>query len=98
MTQKSHVVNRAQGASKDTKDVAVDNANAVGETVSRVVSDAMEAVREKGMDLLDGGRAAAAEVGEQISDHVKEHASSSLLIAAFVGFLIGLLLCRRSND
>jgi ElaB/YqjD/DUF883 family membrane-anchored ribosome-binding protein len=98
MTQTSHIVNRVQHAGKDTEDVAVDNAQAVGETISRVARDAMDAAREKGTDLLDGGRAAAAEIGEQVSDHVKEHAGSSLLIAAFVGFLIGLLFSRRSND
>jgi ElaB/YqjD/DUF883 family membrane-anchored ribosome-binding protein len=98
MTQKSHAVNRAQGASKEIKGIAVDNAKAVGETVSRVVSDAMEVAREKGADWMEGGRAAAEEIGEQVSDHVKEHAGSSLLIAALVGFLIGLLFCHRSND
>jgi ElaB/YqjD/DUF883 family membrane-anchored ribosome-binding protein len=98
MSHNSGSVNRLKDAAEETQDAAAANAEAAGDVVTRVASDALDVAREKGTDLWEGGRAAAAEVGEQISHHVKKHAGSSLLIAAFVGFLMGIMLLRRSND
>jgi ElaB/YqjD/DUF883 family membrane-anchored ribosome-binding protein len=97
-SHKSHAVNRVHDTVREMKDTAVENAESTADTVKRVASDTADAVRERAADLMDHGKAKASEAADQVVDHVKEHTGSSLLIAAGIGFLLGLVLLRRRDD
>jgi ElaB/YqjD/DUF883 family membrane-anchored ribosome-binding protein len=80
------------------KDTAADSAETAVDTVKRVASETADAVRERASDMMEDGRARASDAADQVLDHVKEHAGSSLLIAAGIGFLLGIIFLGRRND
>lgn len=67
----------------------------LGGATKRVVTDGADALRETASEYLDEGYAKAREAGERVQTHVREQPTKSLLIAAGVGFLFGLLWLRR---
>jgi len=56
-------------------------------------SVAKEAAQEKWVDLKDG----AVELEGRVENRIREHPVQSVLIAAGVGLLIGLLVSRRNH-
>jgi ElaB/YqjD/DUF883 family membrane-anchored ribosome-binding protein len=93
MSQKSRAVNRVH----EMTDTAADGAETVADTVKRVASDTADAVRERASDMLEDGNARASDAADQVAEHVKEHAGSSLLIAVGIGFLLGMIFGRRND-
>jgi X-X-X-Leu-X-X-Gly heptad repeat protein len=65
------------------------------DAAKRLASGSVDAVRDTASDFIDQGRAKAQEVSESMGTHVREQPGKSVLIAAGVGFLIGMLFARR---
>ena len=53
---------------------------------------------ERAREGYDKVRRDAARVSRDVGDYVQENPGKSILIAAGVGFLLGLIVSRRSND
>lgn len=76
----------------------------VAEEMRREAEKASKAAKEKMETAVSGLRDGYGKVrqdvghlGDEVTEYVRENPGKSILIAAFVGFLIGLLF-RRSDD
>ena len=90
-----------EGSSSSSTDQLRDTANQVGENIRNLGSQARDAATEKFNDLrqqatdyYDQGRAQAREWEEGIESYVQEKPIQSLLIAAGVGLVLGMLWKR----
>ena len=81
------VANRAATVAEDIKEL--------GAAAKRTVADSADAVRETANEYLDQGRAKAREAGERVQQQVGEKPMTSVLLAAAMGFLLGILWVRR---
>lgn len=63
-------------------------------TARRAASDTAEQLRSQGMDALDGLRANARDLEDQVIETVREKPITALAVAAGVGFLFALLARR----
>jgi ElaB/YqjD/DUF883 family membrane-anchored ribosome-binding protein len=83
----SEAGNKASAVVKDLQDV--------GAAAKRAASDGADVVRETASQVLDQGRAKAIEVGETVGAQVRDQPVKSVLIAAGLGFVLGMLWIRR---
>ena len=81
------VANRAATVAEDIKDL--------GAAAKRTVADSADALRETANEYLEQGRAKAREAGERVQQQVGDRPMTSVLLAAAVGFVLGMLWVRR---
>ena len=81
------VANRAATFAEDIKEL--------GAAAKRTMADSADAVRETANEYLDQGRAKAREAGERVQQQVGEKPMTSVLLAAAMGFLLGIFWVRR---
>ena len=87
LTKREAISERASAIAKDFKDVST--------ATKRVAADSVDAFRQTANDFLDEGRTKVRKVGESVQGKVQEQPVTSMLIAAGVGFLVGVLFARR---
>jgi ElaB/YqjD/DUF883 family membrane-anchored ribosome-binding protein len=87
---KNEAASVAEHASTLAKDV-----RELGTAAKQTVTHGADALRETANDYLDQGKAKAREAGEMMQEKVGEKPITSLLVAASVGFLAGILWVRR---
>jgi ElaB/YqjD/DUF883 family membrane-anchored ribosome-binding protein len=78
---------RASAIAKDFQDVR--------SATTQMATDSVDALRCTANDLLGEGRAKARELGQNVQSKVQEKPVKSVLIAAAVGFLLGVFWKRR---
>lgn len=66
-----------------------------GQAARRMASEGVEKVRDTATEYWEQGRAKAEEVTETVQNRVRENPMAAILIAAGVGFLIGMACARR---
>jgi ElaB/YqjD/DUF883 family membrane-anchored ribosome-binding protein len=80
----------AEEASSIAKDL-----HEVGNATRRMATDSVEAIRDTANQYLDEGRNRVRELGETVQHRVQDQPMTSILVAAAVGFLLGVLWVRR---
>jgi ElaB/YqjD/DUF883 family membrane-anchored ribosome-binding protein len=78
---------RATAIAKDFQEVR--------SATKQMATDSVDALRRTASDLVDEGRTKAREVGQSVQSKVQETPVKSVLIAAAVGFLLGVFWIRR---
>ena len=89
--------NAAEGMASQLKDKAnemVDNLRDMGSKVSDTASEQFQAAKETASEYYQAGRDKAAQWEEQIEAYVREQPVKSLLIAAGIGALFGVIWKR----
>jgi ElaB/YqjD/DUF883 family membrane-anchored ribosome-binding protein len=92
----SHAKNRVQAAVDEEMPTITEGLQTAANAAKRLAGDSVEAVRETANQFMDQGRAKAQEVSESVETHVREKPVKSVLIAAVIGFVLGLIFVRRS--
>jgi ElaB/YqjD/DUF883 family membrane-anchored ribosome-binding protein len=87
LTKREAISSRASAIARDFQDVST--------ATKRMASDSVDALRKTANDFLAEGRTKARKVGEGVQAKVQEQPVKSMLIAAGVGFLVGMFLARR---
>jgi ElaB/YqjD/DUF883 family membrane-anchored ribosome-binding protein len=67
----------------------------VSAATRRMASDSVEALRETANQYLDEGRNRVRELSENMQTRVQDQPMTSILVAAAVGFVLGVLWVRR---
>jgi ElaB/YqjD/DUF883 family membrane-anchored ribosome-binding protein len=91
----SHAKNRVQAAAEAEGSAVLDGLQNATDAVRQAAADSIDAVRETASEFIEQGRAKAEEVGESVGTNVREQPVKSVLIAAVIGFLLGMLFLRR---
>jgi ElaB/YqjD/DUF883 family membrane-anchored ribosome-binding protein len=86
-TKREAISERASAIAKDFQDVR--------SATKQMATDSVDALRRTATDLLDEGRTKAREAGQTVQGKVKEQPAKSVLIAAAIGFLLGVFWVRR---
>ena len=81
------IADRATTVAEDIKDL--------GTAAKRTLADSADAVRETANEYLEQGRAKAREAGERVQQQVGEKPMTAVLLAAGLGFVLGMLWMRR---
>jgi ElaB/YqjD/DUF883 family membrane-anchored ribosome-binding protein len=87
LTKREAISERASAVAKDFQDVR--------SATKQMATDSVDALRCTANDLLDEGRAKARELGQNVQSKVQEKPVKSVLIAAAIGFLLGVFWKRR---
>ena|SRR6516162_6587983 len=98
MSSKSHEHSHINEAAERAKKVAADLAEKAHDSIDGVkqaMTETASHVRDAASDLYDRGRVKASDTMDRAADRVREHTGTSLLIAALLGLLVGLLIGRR---
>jgi ElaB/YqjD/DUF883 family membrane-anchored ribosome-binding protein len=66
-----------------------------GQAARRYASEGMEKVRDTATEYWEQGRAKAEEMTDSVQTRVRENPMAAILIAAGVGFLIGMACASR---
>jgi ElaB/YqjD/DUF883 family membrane-anchored ribosome-binding protein len=82
-------------ALKETATEVGENLRNLGSQVREQATQQYENMREQASDYYEQGRQRAMEMEQTLEDYVQEKPIQSLLIAAGVGMLLGLLWKRR---
>jgi ElaB/YqjD/DUF883 family membrane-anchored ribosome-binding protein len=91
----SSAKNRVRAAVDEELPTITEGLQTAANAVKRLAGDSAEAVRETAHEFIDQGRAKAQEVSENMETRVRQQPVKSVLIAAGVGFVVGLLFARR---
>jgi ElaB/YqjD/DUF883 family membrane-anchored ribosome-binding protein len=91
----SHSRNRVHAASERESAPLAGGFESATNAVKQLTGDGVDAVRETAQEFIDQGRAKAQELTESMEDRVREQPVKSVLIAAGVGFVLGLFFLRR---
>jgi ElaB/YqjD/DUF883 family membrane-anchored ribosome-binding protein len=86
-TKREVISERASGIAQDFHEVS--------SATKRMASDSVEALRKTANEFLNEGRTKAREAGKSVQTQVQEKPGKSMLIAAAVGFLLGVVWMRR---
>ena len=70
-----------------------DNLSDLGTAARHAATDSMTAVRDTATAYFDEGRERANQIGHQLEEQIRRNPVPSLLIAAGVGLVAGLILC-----
>lgn len=79
----------------DESSKLVDDARDLGRRALSTAGHAVQGLREEGAAVLETGKQRAAQYKSRLDDAVAENPIKSLLIAAGVGALLGIVLARR---
>jgi ElaB/YqjD/DUF883 family membrane-anchored ribosome-binding protein len=91
-------VERAQDAAKQMSDRAsqmLHNARQTAGQWTQKVQDNLESLSDAASDYVGQGREKAEALGRAVGGQVRERPVSALLLAAGIGFLLGIVLRRR---
>ena len=91
----SHAKNRVREAVDEEVPTITEGLQTAADAVKRLAGDSVDAVRETANEFMDQGRAKAQEVSESLETHVREKPVKSVLVAAGIGFLLGVFFVRR---
>ena len=91
----SHAKNRVQAATERESNALSEGFQTATKAVKQLTGDGVDAVRETAHEFIDQGRAKAQELTESMEDRVREQPVKSVLIAAGIGFVLGLFFLRR---
>jgi ElaB/YqjD/DUF883 family membrane-anchored ribosome-binding protein len=91
----SHAKNRVQAATERESNALAEGFQTATKAVKQLTGDGVDAVRETAHEFIDQGRAKAQELTESMEDRVREQPVKSVLIAAGIGFVLGLFFLRR---
>ncbi|HKD36072.1 MAG TPA: hypothetical protein VKB78_04705 [Pirellulales bacterium] len=101
MSNVSHSTSNPTAAARGMADTLRDKGRDVRDTVQQMGSSAKdmaqagwENARDTASEYLDRGREKALELGESLEIQIRSRPIRSLLIAAGIGFLAGMLLKR----
>ena len=86
-TKREVISERASGVAKDFQEIS--------SATKHMATDSVDALRKTANEFLNEGRTKAREVGMSVQTKVQEKPGKSMLIAAAVGFLLGVLWMRR---
>jgi len=81
------VADQASTVAQDVRDL--------GAAAKRTVADSADVLRETAHEYMEQGRAKAREAGESVQHKVVEKPITSVLMAAAVGFILGIFWVRR---
>jgi ElaB/YqjD/DUF883 family membrane-anchored ribosome-binding protein len=95
MPNSSHSKNRVHAAAEQESGALVEGFQSATKAVKQLTGDGVDAVRETAQDYMDQGRAKAQELTESMEDRVREQPVKSVLIAAGIGFVLGLFFLRK---
>jgi ElaB/YqjD/DUF883 family membrane-anchored ribosome-binding protein len=91
----SHGKNRVRAAVEEEGPTIAEGLQTATNAVKRLATDSVDAVRETASEFIDQGRAKAQEVSESMEDRVRDEPVKSVLIAAGIGFVLGMFFTRR---
>jgi ElaB/YqjD/DUF883 family membrane-anchored ribosome-binding protein len=91
----SQARNRVQAAVEQEGPTIAEGLQTTTSAVKRLASESVGAVRDTANDFLDQGKAKVHEIGDTLETRVREEPMKSVLIAAGLGFVIGLFFWRR---
>jgi ElaB/YqjD/DUF883 family membrane-anchored ribosome-binding protein len=91
----SHAKNRVQAAVEEEGPTIAEGLQTTTNAVKRLATESVDAVRDTAHDFLDQGKAKVHELGDNVGSHVRDEPMKSVLIAAGVGFIVGLFFWRR---
>ena len=94
MANTKQMKNDAASVAEHASTVAQD-VRELGNAAKRTVADGAEVIRETANEYFEQGRAKAREAGETVQTKVAEKPLTSVLMAAAVGFVVGILWVRR---
>jgi ElaB/YqjD/DUF883 family membrane-anchored ribosome-binding protein len=86
---------RAEAQGGGTGSTLAQGFQEAGQAARRYASEGVEKVRDTATDYWEQGRAKAEEVTETVQNRVRENPMGAILIAAGVGFLIGVACASR---
>jgi ElaB/YqjD/DUF883 family membrane-anchored ribosome-binding protein len=86
-SKRDNITEQASTIAKDFQEV--------GNTARRMASDSVETIRDSANQYLDEGRARVRELSETMQHRVQDQPMTSVLIAAGIGFVLGVLWVRR---
>jgi ElaB/YqjD/DUF883 family membrane-anchored ribosome-binding protein len=72
-----------------------DGIHELGAAAREVAADQVEAMRDRATDVLDHGRERLREVGASVETRFHDQPMKTVLIAAGIGFLLGMIWNRR---
>lgn len=100
--RKTHgAIDRAQETTQASTERAARAAHEAAETIGEYGARAREQLRETGENLRQTTRAASErsrELMDQVSGYIVEHPMTAIGIAVAVGFALGAMVGRSSND
>lgn len=100
--RKTHsAIERAQDATQASTERAARAAHDAAETIGEYGARAREQLKETGESLRQTTRAASErsrELMDQISNYIVEHPMTAVGIAVAVGFALGAMVGRNTND
>jgi ElaB/YqjD/DUF883 family membrane-anchored ribosome-binding protein len=86
-TKREMISERVSEIAKDFQEVS--------SATKRMAADSMDALRQTATQFLGEGRMKVREVGKSVQSKVQGKPGKSMIIAAAVGFLVGILWMRR---
>jgi ElaB/YqjD/DUF883 family membrane-anchored ribosome-binding protein len=92
----SHVKNRVRAAVNEEAPTISEGLQTAANAAKRLAGDSVDAVRETAQEFIDQGRYKVQEVGDNMEEHVRDQPVKSVLIAAGIGFVLGMFFTRRS--
>ena len=91
----SNVKSRVRAAVDEELPTISEGLQTAADAVKRLASDSVDAVRGTAHDVIEHGRAKAQEASENVEERVREKPVQSVLVAAGIGFVLGMLFSRR---
>ena len=85
----------SQGAMSEHASKLTDDVRKAGSAVRQMATDRAEQVRDTANDYLEQGQERMREASEGLQERVRNEPTKSLLIAAGIGFLLGIVWVRR---
>lgn len=86
-TKREVISERVSEIAKDLQEVS--------SATRRMATDSVAALRKTANEFLDEGRIKARDLGNSVQTKVQEKPGKSMLIAAAIGFLLGVFWMRR---
>jgi ElaB/YqjD/DUF883 family membrane-anchored ribosome-binding protein len=91
----SHAKNRVRAAVEEEGPTIAEGLQTTTNAVKRLATESVDAVRDTAHDFLDQGKAKVHELGDTVETRVRDEPMKSVLIAAGIGFVVGLFFWRR---
>jgi ElaB/YqjD/DUF883 family membrane-anchored ribosome-binding protein len=90
-----HARNRVRAAVEEEGPTIAEGLQTTTNAVKRLASESVDAVRDTANEFLEQGKAKVHEIGDNVESRVRDEPVKSVLIAAGIGFVVGLFFWRR---
>jgi ElaB/YqjD/DUF883 family membrane-anchored ribosome-binding protein len=90
-----HARNRVRAAVEEEGPTIAEGLQTTTNAVKRLASESVDAVRDTAHEFLEQGKAKVHEIGDNVESRVRDEPVKSVLIAAGIGFIVGLFFWRR---